>query len=182
MNYDDMCNGPVWVNAADLAGAAEHFKAKADTVLRLHGQAAPAIHPDENMADYRRRLLGCVRPHTEGRLRDVDTSKLHPSMLDNFERTMINDTVTAFKRPTGPLRMATERDDAGRAIRRFYGDPENCWGVFKPPVQNIATFTPGIGRGADSPHARGERAAAAAMEKRFEAFVAAERAAAGVVD
>ena len=31
----------------------------------------------------------------------------------------------------GRLTMVTEHDEVGRPIRRFYGDPELCWGQFK---------------------------------------------------
>jgi hypothetical protein len=181
MNFDDVNNGPRWLSEADLAAAAQHFQEKADGVLRLFGQAAPPIQPDEEIANYRRRLLRCVQPHTDGALRHVKVARLPAGVLDNFEQVMIADTVANFKKPEGaPLRMAIERDETGRAHRKFYGDPENTWAPFKPRLVRTWRKLPHVGVGENSPRAIAAAAERAAYEVRFNEFMAAERAAAGV--
>jgi hypothetical protein len=45
------------------------------------------------------------------------------------------------------------RRKADHKVRRFYGDPEGCWGQFKQ-VPRQARITPGMGRGADSAEAK----------------------------
>jgi hypothetical protein len=51
----------------------------------------------------------------------------------------------------GELREAVTTDDAARKIRRFYGDPEYCWGPLKPVTQRVVGWNPnGYGTGANS--------------------------------
>jgi hypothetical protein len=122
-------------------------------VFAIHNQPTPQPQFDEGAAEYRQRLL-CVakqllpRDHVWA---GVDIRRQPERALDSIERALVADRVAEFKRPTGPLRSITERDRTGREIVRFYGDPEDCWGQFAGPTVRRAQFTPGVGRGADSP-------------------------------
>jgi hypothetical protein len=40
----------------------------------------------------------------------------------------------------GTLRMVITVDETGRRIRKFFGDPEACWGPFKQPTRRVTGF------------------------------------------
>jgi hypothetical protein len=120
---------PSGVSSAERSAAAAHFQTRADEALRLAGLAAPPIQAGELMRDYRRRLLHQVQGHcdVEPGLRRVEASRIPLDALPNFEKLIVGGAVERFKRPEGPERSLTRRDQAGREITEFYGDEQASW-------------------------------------------------------
>jgi hypothetical protein len=123
------------MSESEINCAAVEFQERADSALQLFGQRAPGFQVGETLAAYRRRLLKNLQPKCEPPFRQVNLYAVADSQLRHFESRMINDTITRFKAPVGPLREAIEIDRAGRRISKFYGDPENVWGRFAGPVR-----------------------------------------------
>jgi hypothetical protein len=151
-------------------------------VFKIHGQPAPAPHFGEGATEYRQRALS-VAQHllpTGHVWRSVAIHRQPTGALDAIERAVVHDRVADFKRPVGKIREMSETcPRTGRTTVKFFGDPEDCWGRFAGVRQRVVGWT-SQGRGADSPHARAERAAAAnEMALAFQALDA-QRAAAGL--
>jgi hypothetical protein len=152
-------------------------------VFKIHGQPTPQPQFDEGATEYRQRLL-CVAKHLLPREHvwaGVDIRRQPERAFDSIERALVGDQIAAFKAPVGKLREFSEVcPRTGRVTTRFFGDPEDCWGVFAGPTVRRAQFTPGVGRGSDSPQ---YKAAVAAFEHEqglaFQAL-AEQRAAAGL--
>jgi hypothetical protein len=110
-------------------------------------------------------------------VREQNFGKQPASALSTIEAHVLDSTVAEFTKPSGPLRSATTRDRSGSEIVRFYGDPEDCWGKFAGPmIRRVTGFTQ-EGRGATSPKALSDRAAAAAETNAAFAALAEKRAA-----
>jgi hypothetical protein len=156
-------------------------KSRLDKLFQFHGTVSPEPKCGEGPEPYRARALSYAqnllpRGHAWGSM------PLRHVPLDVAERFLITDRVAELKRPVGKLREVTETcPRTGRTTTKFFGDTRHCWESlpgFQQPRR--ATFTPGVGRGADSPHARAERAAAANEAALGRQALAAQRAAAGL--
>ncbi len=119
-------------------------QARADRVAQAFGDSAPPPVRGESLRQYRRRLLSKFAAHSV-RWRGVALHRLDDRALAVAEGQVHADAL-AFAHdpanaPAGALRMITETDETGRRIRRFVGDPENCWGVFKQPTRIVTSWT-----------------------------------------
>ena len=135
--------------------ALERVRGKASELFRLYNAPCPEPQFGEGVDRYRKRVLSVAAlflPDSSP-WRSVNPHAQPDRALDAMERQIIDDSITAFKAPVGPLRSVVETDEAGRRIRKFYGSPEDCWGPFKGQQRRVAGWT-SSGRGRDSPAAR----------------------------
>lgn len=118
-------------------------QAKAERVAQAFGDSASPWVRGETLTQYRRRLLSTLKPHS-AQWKDVDTRKLDGAALDTVEQQVFADAWTAALDPAnvpeGTLRMVVDRDETGRPIRKFIGDPEACWGPFKRPGKIVTAW------------------------------------------
>jgi hypothetical protein len=154
---------------------------RAAEFFRLHNTPVPQPVFGEEAVRFQQRLLSCaqsVLPPTHVWAQQ-NLSRQPSSALPAIERAILDDTVTRFKEPRGPLREVTEQcPRTGRTTVRFFGDTEECWAPFKC-APRLARFTPGMGRGENSVQAKA--AAAAANYETGLAFAAlSEKRAAGL--
>jgi hypothetical protein len=149
-------------------------------VFKFNGTVPPEPKCGEGPEPYRARALSYAQ-NLLPRGHAWSSMPLRHVPLDVAERFLVADRVAEFKRPVGKLRVVTEQcPRTGRVTTKFYGDPEHTWGPFKGVAQRITGFT-SAGRGADSPHAK-EQAAAAAQENALAHQALAEkRAGVGIV-
>ena len=150
-------------------------------VFKLHNQPTPSPQFDERPEEYRQRLL-VVSQHLLPKNHvwsGVDIRRQPERALDSVERALVHDRVQAFKSNTGPLRELSETcPRTGRVVTKFYGDTRHTWEPFTQQPRR-ATFTPGVGRGADSVQARAAAEAGRHEQGLAFAALARERAAAG---
>lgn len=102
--------------------------------------ASPALR-GESLNQYRRRLLIEHQKHSIA-WKDKDVSKIDDDgVLSAIEDQVYSDAMKAARNPSdipeGSLRMVTEEDETGRRHRKFFGDPEACWGPFKQPAKSV---------------------------------------------
>jgi 8-oxo-dGTP pyrophosphatase MutT (NUDIX family) len=116
---------------------------KAERVSLAFGDSAGAPRPmhGETLNQYRRRLLSKHQKHSAD-WKGTDLSKINDDgALAVIEDKVYSDAMKAAKSagdlPEGQLRMSIEEDETGRKIRRFYGDPESCWGAFKSLPKHV---------------------------------------------
>jgi hypothetical protein len=131
----------------EMTGDFVKAQSRADQVaLALGNRAgAPRWMDGERLNDYRRRLLQPLKelsptwkavdiPRAEDVLRvaesqiyaDAAREAAHPSNV-----------------PPGQLVERITQDQAGRQITRFYGDVEQCYGMFKYPAKAVTGFPGG---------------------------------------
>ena len=69
-----------------------------------------------------------------------DREELTPMQTAEIQRSVV---AGKFQYRPGELRELVEVDDAGRKIRKFFGDPKVAWAPFCYPPK-LATFGPGV--------------------------------------
>lgn len=123
---------------------ANQNRQRADEAFRhALGCPAPGRFADESVVAHRIRQLSALtqfspnwKTSTPESLREMHRA----NALHIVEAEVFADAVEYGKRSTGPLRVIETPDDAGRPVRRFYGDADACWGQFKLPVRCVARF------------------------------------------
>jgi hypothetical protein len=155
------------------------LKSRYAEVFKLSGTVPPEPLCNEGAEPYRARALSYAQlllpkehPWTNIPLRHAP--------LDVAEHALIDERSAELKRPVGPLRAVTDTDRTGRAITKFYGDPEHTWAPFKGPHQRLVGINSELGTGENSPHAVAERKAAAQELQLAYAALDEKRAAAGL--
>jgi hypothetical protein len=137
------------------------IKARAVPYFQRHGTVPPEPNFGEDPARYQRRMLSLAQSvSAPGHVwAGQNLAKQSDAALNAIERSLFHDRAE-FK-PGELVEYNAACSRTGRVITRFEGDQEVCWGPFKQQPRR-ARFTPGVGRGADSPVGR-ESGAAAAM-------------------
>ena len=124
--------------------AANQHRERAAAAYRAAVGAPPPGHlPGESLAAYRVRLADGLKGWSPTyRKFSVDSlAQMHRAgALAVAEDTIYQDAIAAAKRPTGPLRAVPEKDQSGREIVKFFGDPKHVWDAFKLPVRRVARF------------------------------------------
>lgn len=115
------------------------IQSRADAAFELHGHRAPGPTFGEDANHYRRRLLSLASTVAPFPWNSINPWTQPDTALDSLERDVIDGAVREFEKPEGPLRSIVRHDEAGRPMRYWYGDPENCWGRFKGNVNRYAT-------------------------------------------
>ena len=107
---------------------------RADKVYRAFDSSAPQWLNGETLHQYRRRLLEPHQTHSQ-KWKTTDLAKIGPA-LDVAEDQIYADAYRSACEPTndGKQRCVTEPDQAGRMIRRFYGDPRAFVDQFRANV------------------------------------------------
>jgi hypothetical protein len=138
-----------------VGGECARAQARAAALFDLYNVATPVAQLGEGPVHYRRRLLShgqSLLPQSSPWAR-VPISTQPDAALDSVESQIFDAEVEAFKQPVGPERSTVTLDDAGRKIKRFYGEP--CWS--RLPCAQAPRRVKGwsdAGRGRDSPEAR----------------------------
>ena len=119
-------------------------QSKAEGAYQAFGDSAPQWVNGETLTQYRQRLLGKFKQHSE-QWKNVELSKLgDETALSVAETTIYADALNCAHDPAnvpaGTLREVTETDFSGRKITRFFGDPEATWAPFKSPSQLVVGF------------------------------------------
>ena len=116
--------------------AIDDLRARADSVLGLWNETAPAPLGFEREGDYRRRVLAHVQQHSP-KWRAKDFSNTHRDALDVAEGLVYADAARAAydnrNVPDGTLRAVRERDETGRLITRWVGDNGAWMSLFMAP-------------------------------------------------
>ena len=110
--------------AAD-AEALEAAHVKADAIYCMHGERAPLPIAGESPLQFRRRMLNGIKQHSP-RYRDEPVFGLGPVAIEAVERQVYQDAADASGDKPGFLVAHKERDESGRTITKWYGDPA-CW-------------------------------------------------------
>jgi hypothetical protein len=100
-------------------------QSRADSAAAMFGEHAPPPYPGELSIDYRKRLLGRFKQHSE-RFKESRFDSLDSAMLSPIEDIVYADAVTAARHPAqaraGLLLAREHRDAAGRTITTYHGD------------------------------------------------------------
>jgi hypothetical protein len=137
------------VSAVLCEGLEQEYRraqARADAVAQAFGDAAPRWLEGERLTQYRARLLRPYQKYSNA-WRDVPLPSF-PSdkALDTVESQVFAAALEEARQPTsltvkpGELVERVVTDDAGRRVRKFYGDPEVCWGPFKTPSRLVTAW------------------------------------------
>jgi hypothetical protein len=105
----------------------------ADTAAQSFGQRAPAPLTGESLSNYRVRLLSPYQPHSDTwKGSNLNKVAMEPHALAAAESQIYRDAQKVATRndPGTPLRAVTSRDEAGRMVTRFFGDPAEAWRPF----------------------------------------------------
>jgi hypothetical protein len=135
------------MNAVLCEGLEREYRraqSKADAVAQLFGDAAPRWLEGERLSQYRGRLLRPYQKYSPA-WRDVPL----PSFPSDKALDVVEDQVYAAAKkeaaaptnvPAGQLVERITTDDTGRRVKKFYGDPEACWGAFKMPSRLVTSW------------------------------------------
>jgi colicin import membrane protein len=122
--------------------AAREAQARVDEIYSAFGDHAPAprVLEGEGPLSYRQRAANDLKKHSPD-WKDVDVRTLPLPAFEIAERKIHADALREARAPTnippGTLIERVERDATGRCISRFFGDPECCWGPFKPAIRHL---------------------------------------------
>lgn len=112
-------------------------QALADKVYHAFGDSkgAPRWANGETLAAYTRRLVNPYKQHSAV-WKDKDLKTMTIDVLNTVADQVYSDAMSVARTVevigAGQLRMDIEVDqETGRRTRRFSGDPEACWGMFK---------------------------------------------------
>lgn len=126
---------------------AERVRQRADQAYQWMGMGLPPPpNQGESINIYRQRLLEpLVGFSPKWRALNVSGFRemaANPTMLRNVEDQVIADSIETGKRMLRPgeLRCVVEKDETGREIKQFYGDPAACWDEFKMPVKYMTGY------------------------------------------
>jgi hypothetical protein len=118
-------------------------QAKADRVAQAFGDSAERWLDGETLANYTRRLLNRFKAHSPA-WKDKDLARVDASVLDIAEAQIYADSMAAAASPTnvpaGQLVERHTRDQTGRSITQFFGDPAATWAPFKQPRRGILSI------------------------------------------
>jgi hypothetical protein len=121
-------------------------QARAEETYASFGEEAPSALQGEDLTSYRIRLLSPFKQHSP-KYKDSDLSKVgDPGVFSSVEASIYtaasrsrNDSQNF--RP-GELREIRRRDQTGRTLTSFAGDPMACWRPFCPPARYARFLTP----------------------------------------
>lgn len=101
-------------------------QARADNVAVAFGESAPRPLQMESLGTYRRRLAGGFQAHSP-RWKAINLANMDDPTFEQVEKDIYADAAAAGHNPAtvpaGTLREIKRRDDGGREIKTFVGDP-----------------------------------------------------------
>lgn len=120
--------------------ALANVQARADSVSAMFGERASPPMPGETVLDYRKRVVGKFKRHSN-RFKDTRFDSLDGATLDAVEEIVYHDAVEAARATgeavPGLLVPFVERDSAGRQITRFHGDVGAFLAPFVPQDRHL---------------------------------------------
>jgi hypothetical protein len=128
-----------------------NIQSRADSVSQaLLNQDAPAPMQGERVSDYRRRMLRPFLAYSAP-FRNVDLNAIDDGpVFDGMEQTVFKDAMAAASdrdalnaSAIGQLRRVVKRDDAGRNIVEYFGQPRMWLDQFACPVKRVACINNG---------------------------------------
>ena len=129
------------LNEAKLDSAAAELQVQADAAYQAFGQRAPSRVFGETMAEFARRLVAPMLPHSKD-FGHVDVGAFPNEVLTVIAPKVFADAAafgnSVDRIPRGQLRERITSDRSGRRISNFEGDTEVCWGPFKLPVRAVS--------------------------------------------
>ena len=138
-------------DAVDMSGepqAKARAHARAETLARAFGSAAPDPAPSESSLQYRKRLANNFQGLSPD-WKAVDLRPLPKNTFERIEEKIYADAVQEARKPTrltippGQLVERITTDQTGRQIKTYYGDPAACWDVFKVPPKRVIGWNRG---------------------------------------
>jgi len=123
--------------AFDEAEAIAAAHNRADALMQRLGTPTPAPAPGETAERYRQRLLARLQPHTTLAGAALPIGSMSGAVLDQIEGKIYADAQAAARNPQnirpGELRAVRERDQSGRLITTYVGDPMAWRNAFTAP-------------------------------------------------
>lgn len=120
----DHVTRPPAFDEAEKVSAAYH---RADPLLQRLGTPTPPPAPGESAERYRQRLVAKLQPHTSLSQTPLPIGTLTGGALATIEDKIYADAQAAARNPQnirpGELRAVKERDQSGRLITTYVGDP-----------------------------------------------------------
>jgi hypothetical protein len=120
-------------DAASDSHAYADAQMRCDSAFQAWGKMAPHALHGESLRDFRIRLLSALKVHSRA-YGDSDLATVgDEAVFSNIEGIIIKDAIEASNSHAdtpGVLRQVTSRDNSGRQVTRFYGDPAVAWGEF----------------------------------------------------
>jgi hypothetical protein len=121
-------------------------QARCDAVAATFGsQAAPPMG-GEDLLDYRVRLANSFKSYSKN-VKDVDLTELataSPKAFENLEAEVYQDALAFANAPASvpalQLRTVVKKDESGREIREFIGDPGAWMSKFMSPPAKVSRF------------------------------------------
>jgi len=125
-------------------------QSRASRLLQAFGDSAGAdpFLQGESLLQYRARLATQFQKYSS-KCKEVNLDRVGDlCAFGAIEAAIYNDALSEASHPTqitaGVLIPRRTRDNAGREITRYIGDPNACWDQFNPPVRHVRRFmTPG---------------------------------------
>ena len=131
---------PKVMTDADYAAMAD-YQARADSVYTAFGERAPAPMQSETPEAYRIRLAKGMQQHSAA-WRGIKLANLPSNALEIAENAIYTDAVAAARNPDGmepgTLREIKKRDESGRMITEFVGDPSAWMAEHRTAPRSIA--------------------------------------------
>jgi len=116
-------------------------QARADSAYHAHGKRAPAPMQGETLLAYRQRLAAGLQAHSD-EVKDINIRSIKDSAtLEFIEKRVYQDAATAANKAAtavspGMLMKQVRKDETGRQITEYGGDPMACWRMFQAPTQS----------------------------------------------
>lgn len=127
----DAMTKPMSASDRDALASAQ---AKADSVAQMFGDAASQPLHGESPIEYRKRLAEKFKSHSSA-FKGVDLAGIHGDAFEAIEARIYADASSAALSPealpAGRLIAIKSRDQSGREITRYQGDPDGWMNAFK---------------------------------------------------
>jgi hypothetical protein len=135
-------NAEPWNPERDRAELAR-AQARCDSIAALFGSSAPRPMAGEGVIEYRVRLANSLKGYSKN-VRDIDlaeTAAASPKAFSNLETEIYNDAMAYASSPASvpqcAMREIVTRDQSGRQIHEFIGDPMAWLNRFMAPCQKV---------------------------------------------
>jgi hypothetical protein len=129
-----------------LSSEMANYQARADRIAAIFSAHAPSPMQGEKLTNYRRRLLRPFQQYSE-LYKKIDLCTLGtPELLHAAEEIIYGDAekygsnMQQHLAGTGVLREIKRRDETGRMISEFVGDPKVWLGQFSMPRRRVVKF------------------------------------------
>jgi hypothetical protein len=159
--YYGSLEAAIFGDDAEQQAAFEHYRSRADAVLRPLNKAAPPPRFGESVIDYRRRCFDLYKGYGDT-YKHVASSGLSREALNDAEPIALAEANKSLDASETPLEYVY-RDDSDRKIRGWRGGPENwAWLPFTNGRRR-GYIDSSLCTGANSAEAKAQRAEEASL-------------------